>query len=75
MLNVSKPKPDIPVTRATSRKPIPRELGASFGDYFSDHMFRMDYEEGRGWRDPRIVPFGPLEMHPSSAAIRRPVGL
>ena len=69
MLNVPKPKPHIPVTRATSLKPIPLELGASFGDYFSDHMFRMDYEEGRGWRDPRIVPFGPLEMHPSSAAI------
>jgi branched-chain amino acid aminotransferase len=70
MLNVPKPKPHIPVTRATSLKPIPLELGASFGDYFSDHMFRMDYEEGRGWRDPRIVPFGPLEMHPSSAAIQ-----
>ena len=33
-------------------------------------MFRMDYEEGHGWRDPRIVAFGPLELHPSSAAIQ-----
>jgi branched-chain amino acid aminotransferase len=61
---------DIPVTPAAIRKPIPGELGASFGEYFTDHMFRMDYIEGQGWRDPRIIPFGPLELHPSSAAIQ-----
>ena len=62
--------PDIPIKLATTRKPIPSELGASFGDYFTDHMFRMDYTEGRGWGHARIVPFGPLELHPSSAAIQ-----
>jgi branched-chain amino acid aminotransferase len=62
--------PDIPVTPAATRKPIPRELGASFGDYFTDHMFRMDYTEGQGWREPSIVPFGPLAMHPSSSTIQ-----
>ncbi len=70
MLSMLVPRRNIPVTRAQPRKPIPSELGASFGDYFTDHMFYMYYEEGRGWSDPRIVPFGPLELHPSSAAIQ-----
>ncbi len=59
-----------PVTPTTDRKPIPSELGASFGDHFADHMFRMDYTESRGWENPRIVPFGPLELHPSSSVIQ-----
>ncbi|MDX8533940.1 branched-chain amino acid aminotransferase [Mesorhizobium sp. VK25A] len=61
---------DIPVTRAAAHKPIPQDLKASFGDYFSDHMFQMEYTEGLGWHDPRIVPFGPLQLHPSSSVIQ-----
>lgn len=37
-----------------------------FGKFFSDHMFVMDYAEGKGWYDPRIVPYGPLELDPSA---------
>ena len=37
-----------------------------FGTIFTDHMFLMDYEEGKGWIDPRIVPYGPLELDPSA---------
>lgn len=44
-------------------KPDQAELG--FGHYFTDHMFVMDYTEGRGWHDPRIVPYGPLPLDPS----------
>lgn len=45
-------------------KPDPNNLG--FGQYFTDHMFIMDYTEGKGWHDPRIVPYGPLELDPST---------
>ena len=38
--------------------PEPEKLG--FGNYFTDHMFLMDYSEDRGWHDARIVPYGPL---------------
>lgn len=41
-------------------KPDWNNLG--FGIYYTDHMFIMDYTEGRGWHDPRIVPYGPLSM-------------
>ena len=34
------------------------------GNLFSDHMFLMDYSQGTGWRDARIVPYGPLRSPP-----------
>ena len=43
------------------------ELG--FGRYFTDHMFVMDYETGRGWHNARIVPFGNLSLHPASTVL------
>ena len=47
-----------------SPKPKDEELG--FGNIFTDHMFVMDYDVDRGWYDPRIIPYGPIEMEPSS---------
>ena len=40
-----------------------------FGAHFTDHMVLIDWEEGRGWHDHRIVPTGPIAMHPSSAVL------
>ena len=37
-----------------------------FGTYFTDHMFLMDYETGKGWFDPRIIPYGPICLDPSA---------
>ena len=50
-------------TEHPKEKPDQNALG--FGTYFTDHMFIMDYTEGRGWHDPRIVPYGPLPLDPS----------
>jgi len=50
------------------RKPIRGEkLG--FGNLFSDHMFLMDYSEGTGWHDARIVPYGALSLAPSAMVL------
>ena len=38
----------------------------TFGTIFTDHMFEVDYEEGKGWYDPWIVPYHKLELDPSS---------
>ncbi len=46
-------------------KEKPRLDPLPFGQFFSDHMFLMDYAEGRGWYDPRIVPYGPFTLDPS----------
>ncbi|MEQ6376143.1 branched-chain amino acid aminotransferase [Bacillaceae bacterium S4-13-58] len=45
-------------------KPSVDNLG--FGKHFSDHMFVMDYEEGKGWHDPKIVPYEPLTLDPAA---------
>ncbi len=45
-------------------KPDFSNLG--FGTIFTDYMFMMDYEEGKGWIDPRIEPYGPISLEPSA---------
>src|SRR5690606_24739341 len=40
--------------------------GLGFGKIFTDHMFLMDYIEGIGWHDPRIVPYGPFTLDPAA---------
>jgi branched-chain amino acid aminotransferase len=39
-----------------------------FGKVFTDHMFLCDYED-REWKNPRIVPYGPIPMSPAISAL------
>ncbi|HWB62938.1 MAG TPA: branched-chain amino acid aminotransferase [Chitinophagales bacterium] len=39
-----------------------------FGKHFSDHMFIAEYEDGE-WKNARIVPFGPFEIHPALSSL------
>ena len=58
---------DIKITKTTEpkKKPAPGEkLG--FGKIFTDHMFIMNYTEGKGWHDPRIVPFQNISLSPAA---------
>ena len=57
---------NITVTKTTNPKEKPQMENLPFGKYFSDHMFMMNYDEGQGWHDPRIVPYAPLELDPSA---------
>ena len=60
MLNISYEK-------TTSPKQLPAEDNPLvFGTIFTDHMFVMDYEAGKGWYDPRVIPYQPLIMEPSA---------
>lgn len=45
------------------------ESKLGFGKVFTDHMFVMDWNDGAGWHDARIVPFGNLSIHPASTAL------
>lgn len=48
-------------------KPIPgKDDPLTFGTIFTDHMFMMNYEVGKGWYDPRIVPYDKISLEPSS---------
>ncbi|MPN07575.1 hypothetical protein SDC9_154846 [bioreactor metagenome] len=56
---------EISIQRTPNPKSKPNQAELGFGQYFTDHMFIMDYTKGKGWHDPRIVPYGPLELDPS----------
>ncbi|CAM2945126.1 branched-chain amino acid aminotransferase [Paenibacillus sediminis] len=45
-------------------KPDFSRLG--FGQYFTDHMLIIDYKEGKGWHDARIVPYAPITLDPAA---------
>lgn len=57
---------EITVNKTTNPKAKPDMENLPFGKYFSDHMFVMDYDEGKGWHDARIVPYGPIPLDPSA---------
>ena len=56
---------NIRVERTASPKEKPTGK-LSFGRVFTDHMFMMNYEEGKGWFDPRVVPYQDLVLSPAA---------
>ena len=59
----------IRITRTTSQKDRPKDKDLAFGNVFSDHMFVVDFEEEKGWYDPRVEPYGPLSLDPATAVL------
>lgn len=58
---------EIKVIKTTNPKQIPGpEDPLVFGTIFTDHMYVMEYESGKGWHDPQIIPYGPLSLDPSA---------
>ncbi len=57
---------DIKITRTQTPKEKPDQTKLGFGKIFTDHMFIMDYTEGKGWHDPRIEPYHNLSLSPAS---------
>jgi len=58
---------DIKIQKTETPKEKPakgQKLG--FGKIFTDHMFVMNYTEGKGWHDPRIVPFQNISLSPAA---------
>ncbi|MBX6746702.1 MAG: branched chain amino acid aminotransferase, partial [Acetobacteraceae bacterium] len=45
----------ISITLTRTPRPRPEDASLSFGKVFTDHMFLMNYTEGKGWHDPRVV--------------------
>jgi branched-chain amino acid aminotransferase len=60
---------DIAVTRTTKPGIIPAVDNLGFGHHFTDHMFVMDYETGRGWHNPSIVPYDEFCIYPSAMVL------
>lgn len=60
---------EIKIERAKTLKEKPNQDNLGFGNYFTDHMFMMDYTEGTGWHDARIVPYAPIPMDPATMVL------
>lgn len=56
----------IETTLSTNKKTKPSFDGLEFGRNFTDHMFVWNYTEGKGWYDPRIVPYEPITLDPAA---------
>ncbi len=57
---------DIKITKTTNPQPLPDESNLGFGKKFTDHMFVMNYTEGKGWHDARIIPFEKISLSPAA---------
>ena len=59
----------IPINKADSMKKKPLDSELTFGTKFTDHMFVVDYSVADGWHNPRIEPYGPLSLEPSTMVL------
>jgi len=55
----------IKIEKTTQPKAKPDGKNLGFGKIFTDHMFEMDYTEGKGWHDARVVPLHNLSLSPA----------
>ncbi len=60
---------EIKLQLTEQRKVKPDYNNLGFGNYFTDHMFVMNYTEGQGWHDARIVPYAPFEIDPAAMCL------
>lgn len=60
---------EILVQKTENPKPKPDWNNLGFGNYYTDHMFILDYTQGKGWHDPRIVPYAPLVLDPATMVL------
>jgi branched-chain amino acid aminotransferase len=60
---------EIAITRTTAPKQPPADETLTFGKVFTDHMFMMEYDQERGWHDPRIVPYAPFTLDPATCVL------
>jgi branched-chain amino acid aminotransferase len=61
--------PTIKITKTTNSKLNEVDFdNLPFGKHFADHMFEIDYADGK-WGEPTIVPFANLSLHPATSAL------
>jgi branched-chain amino acid aminotransferase len=65
----------IRITRTTHPKEKPKDKDLAFGTDFTDHMFLADFQEEKGWYDPRVEPYAPLSLDPATAVLHYGQGL
>src|SRR5438445_11360187 len=59
----------IRITKTANGKKKPKDKDLAFGNVFTDHMFVADFQEEKGWYDPRVEPYGPFSLDPATAVL------
>ncbi len=59
----------ISVQRTRNPRPRPKDDELAFGKLFTDHMFLAQWDEGKGWHDARVVPYGPISLDPAACCL------
>lgn len=59
----------IRITKTTTPKGKRKDAELGFGQIFTDHMFVADFQEEKGWYDPRVEPYGPIALDPAAAVL------
>src|SRR3989442_13357395 len=59
----------IRVVKAATHKSKPKDAELGFGNVFTEHMFVADFQEEKGWYDPRVEPYGVLPLDPAAAVL------
>jgi branched-chain amino acid aminotransferase len=57
---------EIQVEKSSTLKNKPSEDQLGFGIHFTDHMCIINYEDKKGWHQPRIVPYQPIMLDPAA---------
>jgi branched-chain amino acid aminotransferase len=65
----------IRIIKSATKKAKPKASELGFGSVFTDHMFVMDFQEEKGWYDPRVEPYGPFSLDPATAVLHYGQGL
>ncbi len=61
---------ELKIVRTDKLKQKPEdENKLSFGRIFTDYMFTMNYEEGKGWFDAQIRPFEDFKLSPACSVL------
>jgi branched-chain amino acid aminotransferase len=60
---------DLRITKTATPRPRVADANLGFGQVLTDHMLVVDYSEGKGWHDARIVPYGPFSLDPAAVVL------
>ncbi|PFH35471.1 Branched-chain-amino-acid aminotransferase [Besnoitia besnoiti] len=49
--------------------PLPAREHLGFGQFFTDHMIEVDWDDQHGWYPPVMKPLGPVSLHPGVSSL------
>ncbi len=60
---------EIKITKNLQPKTKPSQQSLGFGQYFSDHMFTLEYSPELGWHNAEVKPYQNLALDPAASVL------